>query len=96
MELMQFQLPMPLSCNIADAAVPSFNWCCTWLQQLAERQVSMMSELEKRMEEERTALRQEAAAMAASAAAAGEDKARAVLSARYLAPVACCSQRMPP
>lgn len=52
------------------------------MQQLAERQVGMMTELEKRMEEERAALRQEAAAMAASAAAAGEDRARAALSAR--------------
>ena len=50
----------------------------------------MMSELEKRMEEERIALRQEASAMAASAAAAGEDKARAVLSARYHAPISGC------
>lgn len=45
----------------------------------------MMSELEKRMEEEREALRREAAAMAASAAASGEDRARMALSAR------CCS-----
>lgn len=52
------------------------------LQQLAERHVGMMSELEKRMEEERDALRREAAAMAASAAAAGEDRARTILSAR--------------
>ena len=44
----------------------------------------MMTELEKRMEEERVALRQEAAAMATSAAAAGEDRARAALSARYV------------
>lgn len=52
------------------------------LQQLAERHVSMMSDLEKTMEEEREALRQEAAAMAASAAAAGEDRARSALAAR--------------
>ncbi|KAL0020086.1 hypothetical protein WJX79_009298 [Trebouxia sp. C0005] len=51
-------------------------------QQLAERHVSLMSELERRMEEERDALRREAAAMAASAAAAGEDRARTALSAR--------------
>lgn len=44
--------------------------------------MSMMSELEKRMEEERQALRQEATAMAASAAAAGADRARTALSAR--------------
>ncbi len=47
--------------------------------------MGMMSELEKRMEEEREALRREAAAMAASAAASGEDRARAALSAR------CCT-----
>jgi len=52
------------------------------LQQLAERHVGLMSELERRMEEERDALRREAAAMAASAAAAGEDRARTALSAR--------------
>ncbi|DBA92530.1 TPA: hypothetical protein ACH3X1_002761 [Trebouxia sp. C0004] len=51
-------------------------------QQLAERHVGLMSELERRMEEERDALRREAAAMAASAAAAGEDRARTALSAR--------------
>lgn len=53
------------------------------VQQLAERHVGMMAELEKRMEDERQALRQEGAAMAASAAAAGEDRARTALSARY-------------
>ena len=52
------------------------------MQQLAERHVSMLSELERRMEEERDAMKREAAAMAASAAASGEDRARAVLSAR--------------
>ena len=52
------------------------------VQQLAERHVSLTSELERSMEEERDALRQEAAAMAASAAAAGEDRARTALSAR--------------
>ncbi len=41
-----------------------------------------MSELERRMEEERDALRREAAAMAASATAAGEDRARTALSVR--------------
>lgn len=54
-----------------------------FLQQLAQRHVCMMSDLEKTMEEEREALRREAAAMAASAAAAGEDRARSALSARY-------------
>ena len=52
------------------------------MQQLAERHVAMLSELERRMEEEREAMKREAAAMAASAAASGEDRARAVLSAR--------------
>lgn len=90
---------MHLSCwkGTASWLGATLGWYCD-LQQLAERHVSLMSELERRMEEERDALRREAAAMAASAAAAGEDRARTALSARsYCHPDLCTSpQRVLP
>ena len=63
-------------CTGRSSATPKMCFC--YVQQLAERHVGMLSELERRMEEERQAMKREAAAMAAS----GEDRARAVLSAR--------------